>query len=170
MHGWRHESWAGLPADRERSLVERGMSAFSELDVGVTGFRPPGGGLNPGSPELLREAGLRWCSPAGGRFEERDGLAYVPFRWELVDAYHLMGEFAELRASRGDPRAPLNPAEAEQRLLERLDSDGMQTLILHPFLMLEPGWWGSVRRLLARIADGGMTVAPGGAVAAAIAN
>ena len=170
MHGWRHESWAGLAADRERSLIQRGVSAFSELDLRVTGFRPPGGGLNPASPELLREAGLRWCSPEGGRFEERDGLAYVPFQWELVDAYHLMDEFGELRASRGDPRPPLNPAEAEQRLLERLDGDGMQTLILHPFLMLEPAWWGSVGRLLAHVADSGMSVASGGAVAAAIAG
>jgi peptidoglycan/xylan/chitin deacetylase (PgdA/CDA1 family) len=170
MHGWRHEAWAGLSADRERSLTERGVSAFSGLDVPVTGFRPPGGGLNPASPGLLREAGLRWCSPEGGRFEERDGLAYVPFQWELVDAYYLMDEFAELRASRGDPRAPLSPGEAEQRVLERLDGDGMQTLILHPFLMLEPDWWASVRRVLARVADGGMSVAPGGAVAAAIAS
>lgn len=170
MHGWRHESWAGLAADRERSLIQRGVSAFSELDVRVTGFRPPGGGLNPASPELLREAGLRWCSPAGGRFEERDGLAYVPFQWELVDAYHLMDEFGELRASRGDPRPPLNPAEAEHRLLERLDGGSMQTLILHPFLMLEPAWWESVRRLLAWLADSGMSAAPGGAVAAAIAG
>ena len=170
MHGWRHEAWAGLPAGRERSLIERGMSAFSGLDVEVTGFRPPGGGLNPGSPGLLREAGLRWCSPEGGRFEERGGLTYVPFQWGLVDAYHLMDEFAELRASRGDPRAPLRPGEAEQRLLGRLDGDGIQTLILHPFLMLQPDWWASVRRLLARIAASGMSAAPGGAVAAAIAG
>ncbi len=169
MHGWRHESWAGLPADRERSLIERGVSAFSGLDVRVTGFRPPGGGLNLASPELLREAGLRWCSPEGRWFEERDGLAYVPFQWELVDAYHLMDEFAELRASRGDPRAPLNPGDAERRLLERLGRDGMQTLILHPFLMLEPGWWRSVRLLLARVADGALAATTSGVLAASLA-
>lgn len=170
MHGWRHESWAGLAADRERSLIERSTTAFSGLDVKVEGFRPPGGGVNPATPEILRAAGLRWCSPQGGQFKVGEGIAYVPFEWELVDAYHLMEEFADLRASRGDPRAPLSTAEAERRLLDGVQGGGMRTLIMHPFLMLEPDWWSSVRRVLARIAESGMPVAPGGAVAAAVAG
>ena len=80
----------------------------------------------------------------------------------------LMDEFAELRASRGDPRAPLDPGEAEQRLLERLDGDGMQTLILHPFLMLQDAWWESVRRVLCAWPTP-VCRGAGGAVAVAIA-
>ena len=168
MHGWRHESWAGLPADRERSLVDRGIAAFAAIGVSVDGFRPPGGVLNPASPGILRAAGVRWCSPEGGRFEVRDGLAHVPFQWELVDAYLLMEEFAELRASHGDPRAPLDAQEAEQRLLEGVGGDGMRTLIMHPFLMVQDDWWESVRRVLMRVADAGIS-APGAVVAAGLA-
>jgi peptidoglycan/xylan/chitin deacetylase (PgdA/CDA1 family) len=170
LHGWRHESWSGLSADRERSLIDRATTSLAVLGFPVEGFRPPGGGLNPATPQILRGAGLRWCSPEGGRFEARDGIAYVPFEWELVDAYHLMDEFADLRASRGDPRAPLSAGDAERRLIDGLEGDGMRTLIMHPFLMLQPDWWASVRRVLARVADGGTPAAPGGAVAAAVAG
>ena len=170
VHGWRHESWAGLPADREHRLIERATAAFSALGISVEGFRPPGGGMNPATPGILRAAGLRWCSPEGAAFTARDGIAYVPFDWELVDAYHLMGAFADLRAARGDPRRPLTVAEAERRLLAGLTGDGNRTLIMHPFLMLEPDWWVSVKRLLEIVAGGEMAVAPGGAVAVAVAG
>ena len=168
MHGWRHERWAGLATDRERSLIERSVAGFSKVGVMAEGFRPPGGGLNSASPEILRAAGIRWCSPEGERFQARDGLAYVPFRWPLVDAYLLMDEFAELRASHGDPRAPLDPNEAERRLLAGLEGGSPRTLIMHPFLMLAPDWWASVQRVLAHVAASGMSVAPGGAVAAVV--
>jgi peptidoglycan/xylan/chitin deacetylase (PgdA/CDA1 family) len=180
LHGWRHESWAGLPVQREREILRRAMDAFASLGVVVRGFRPPGGGVNPWSPGLLRELGIDWCSPEGGEFGVRDGLAYVPFEWELVDAYHLMQGFGELRGSRGDPLETLPVGELEARMLgavEGLAGDGgragaaggRRTLILHPFLMLDPGWWEAVRTVLARVAalsrGGDLWVAPGGAVA-----
>ncbi len=160
----------GCPPTAKRALIQRGMSAFSALDVRVTGFRPPGGGLNPASSEILRAAGVTWCSPEGSRFEVRDGLAYVPFEWKRVDAYLLMDEFAELRVAHGEPREPLAATQAEQRLLEGLDGDEARTLIMHPFLMLEPDWWAAARRLLSRIAGDRIVAVPGGAVAAAVAR
>ena len=156
-HGWRHELWGRLSAQQERDALTRGRQAFRGLGLDVRGFRPPGGELTDRSPELLREAGMRWCSPAGGASEVRDGLAYVPFDWPLVDAYHLMERFAELRERHGDPAAVLEPellADRVEGVLEALATRGGQrTLILHPFLMLDEAWFAGVERLLELIGE-----------------
>ncbi|HEY1510726.1 MAG TPA: polysaccharide deacetylase family protein [Solirubrobacteraceae bacterium] len=173
MHGWLHERWVALSDVVEREVIDRAMAAFASLDLAPRGFRPPGGMLNQGSSALLRAAGIEWCSPEGDEFGVRDGLAYVPFDWELVDAYHLMGAFSQLRASRGDGAAPLDAGAALSRLRAGVEAAARDarptTVIMHPFLMLDPAWWGGVRSLLARIArlarDGGLSVGPGGALA-----
>jgi len=156
-HGWRHESWGQLSAQHEREALTHGLQAFRTLGLDVSGFRPPGGELTDRSPELLREAGLRWCSPAGGTSEVREGLAYVPFDWQLVDAYHLMERFAELRRRHGGPEAVFTPELLGDRLageLEALPARGAQrTLILHPFLMLDEAWFAGVERLLGLIGE-----------------
>jgi hypothetical protein len=170
MHGWRHEAWAQLPAGREQETLTRASHAFANLGIDVGGFRPPGGGLTPRSASLLREAGLRWCSPAGGGPGLRDGLIYVPFDWRFVDAYHLMSRFSALRVSRGDAAQSLAPGALAQRLTGELEApagDGaQQTLILHPFLMVDESWSAGVLQVLGRIrrlADAGRVwVVPGG--------
>ena len=107
VHGWSHEPWAELEPAAERELLERSTRAFAELGVRARGFRPPGGELTANTPALLRELGYVWCSPAAGSRSSgqpsvQDGLAVVPFPWDLVDAYHLMDRFSELRVHRGD--------------------------------------------------------------------
>ena len=169
-HGWSHEQWTDLASDAEREALVRGMAAFSGLDIRPRGFRPPGGELTSRSPGLLRELGFEWCSPADGDARVEDGLAYVPFDWELVDAYHLMGSFAALRAARGDAPEPVAPAALTARLEARVTSgSGLQTLILHPFLMLDQAWAAGVSDLLGTISacarDGRTWVGPGGAFA-----
>jgi peptidoglycan/xylan/chitin deacetylase (PgdA/CDA1 family) len=166
VHGWRHETWAQLAPDRERALLERGRSAFAALGLVTRAFRPPGGELTPRSQGLLRELGFTWCSPAGDASMVRDGLAIVPFAWELVDAYHLMQRFGALRRRCGDGAAAVPPAELADRLAATLAvGPPVQTMILHPFLMLDPTWFAGVRRLLALIAglaaEGGTWVVPG---------
>jgi peptidoglycan/xylan/chitin deacetylase (PgdA/CDA1 family) len=150
-HGWRHEPWAQLSPRDEGTLLTRGSRAFAELGLDVRAFRPPGGKLTERTPALLRELGYRWCSPAGGAPIVREGLTFVPFSWDLVDAYHLMDSFSELRG--GAP--PLSPAALTRRLRETLgaEDEGAQALILHPFLMLDPGWWDGAQRVLALIAS-----------------
>ena len=172
VHGWRHEPWAQLPADRERELLQRSTEAFRELGLDACGFRPPGGELTERSEALLGERGLTWCSPLGGTPTIRGDLALVPFDWELVDAYHLMERFGELRTRRGDPAATMPADELADRFAAALadgaggDRDGVQTLILHPFLMLDEAWWTAVTRLLMLIEAlshaGHMWVVPGG--------
>lgn len=175
VHGWRHEPWGGLDAGQERVLLHRATDAFAGQGLRPAGFRPPGGELTAHTPELLGELGYRWCSPEGRTPECRQGLAFVPFAWELVDAYYLMDSFRELRARHGDPAPALDPAAAAERMLADLTRGrGVQTLILHPFLMLDEAWWQAVCRVLALIArlrdDGAAWAVPGGTFAAWLAG
>jgi peptidoglycan/xylan/chitin deacetylase (PgdA/CDA1 family) len=168
-HGWSHETWRDLSPRDERDALTRGLEAFATLGIRPRGFRPPGGELTEHTPALLRELGFEWCSPAGATAELRDGLAYVPFDWEMVDAYHLMDSFGDLRVSRGDPRARRAPAGLADWLAHRIAAGGPQTLILHPFLMLDDAWAAGVAEVLSAVAeltrDGLTSVVPGGVFA-----
>jgi peptidoglycan/xylan/chitin deacetylase (PgdA/CDA1 family) len=168
MHGWRHERWRSLSESEECAALARGVAAFAALGVEVQAFRPPGGELTPCSVGHLREHGFRWCSPVGMEPWRRDGLDILPFTWELVDAYHLMASFAELRVAHGDAPEPA-AAEAIRARLELALADRrrhFRTLILHPFLMLEDSWWAGARAVLALAArmagEGECWVGPGG--------
>jgi peptidoglycan/xylan/chitin deacetylase (PgdA/CDA1 family) len=171
-HGWAHETWGDLSLQNERDALARGLEAFAKLGLRPRGFRPPGGALTEHTPALLREHGFEWCSPEGREFELRDGLVYLPFDWELVDAYHLMDSFGALRASRGDPERRRASAELADWLAHRLAAGGRQTLILHPFLMLEDAWAAGVAEVLSVVAelarDGLTSVVPGGLFAASL--
>jgi peptidoglycan/xylan/chitin deacetylase (PgdA/CDA1 family) len=121
LHAWRHEQWGQLEPQRERELLERGTEAMRGLGLEVVGFRPPGGKLTDQSIELLRELDYLYVSPEGERAGVVDGLAVLPFRWELVDAYLY-----------GNGKSP-------DELVKALDEhgDGHLTMILHPFLASE---------------------------------
>jgi peptidoglycan/xylan/chitin deacetylase (PgdA/CDA1 family) len=166
VHGWEHEAWGGLDPTTERELLERATGAFAALGLTAQGFRPPGGELTSHTLALLREFGFAWCSPAqDGPPQVSDGLVIVPFDWELVDAYHLMERFADLREHRGDSSEPLNAEAAGERMAAALRAGGPeQTVIMHPFLMLDAAWRGEVTRLLESMAQRGGVV-PGGAFA-----
>jgi peptidoglycan/xylan/chitin deacetylase (PgdA/CDA1 family) len=154
VHGWRHEAWGELAPERERELLVRAGGAFRELGLAPRGFRPPGGAATAETAGLLRELGYAWWSPVVDAVADVPGLRDVPFDWELVDAYHLMESFAQLRAARGDRRTPRTPDELGDRLAARLSSGSEgDVLVLHPFLMLDDAWWAQVRRLLALLAE-----------------
>ena len=74
-----------------------------------------------------------------------------------------------MRASRGDPEAPRAPSELADWLVHRIAAGGRQTLILHPFLMLDPAWSTGVDEVLSAAAelarDGLTAVVPGGVFA-----
>jgi peptidoglycan/xylan/chitin deacetylase (PgdA/CDA1 family) len=170
VHGYRHEPWARLSAARERELLLRAGQAFGSLALEPRAFRPPGGEATARTARLLRKLGYRWWSPLGADVRPGRGLALIPFDWELVDAYHLMARFSELRQQRHDSREPLSAPAAGTRLLSDLErGKGVQTAVLHPVLMVDSGWWEWTRRVLALIAelgsDGHAWTGPGGELA-----
>jgi peptidoglycan/xylan/chitin deacetylase (PgdA/CDA1 family) len=161
VHGWRHEPWGELDAATAGALLIQCRRAFDRLGLTPTAFRPPGGGMPQAAETLVDD--FRWISPEEG--VQVRGVARIPFSWELVDAYHLMQRFTAMRG--GDPPAP--PGQVTELFLDALRRSGRQTLVLHPFLMLDPAWWDGVRAILEQLAarrDGGQVwTGPGGALA-----
>lgn len=150
-HAWRHEQWGELSAAEQAENLARGIAAIHGLGkedggIEVRGLRPPGGQLGPGGVGVPREAGLRYCSPAGAGAGVEDGVALLPFQWRHVDATCVLPPLAPVReAMTGSPN-PLDPGaflsylEAE---IERVAEEGsFMTIVLHLF-MLE--WLGNDR-------------------------
>jgi peptidoglycan/xylan/chitin deacetylase (PgdA/CDA1 family) len=148
-HAYRHEEWATLEADSEAALLARATEAMRAIDIRPRGFRPPGGGLTERTLTLLREHDYTYVSPAGQREGLLEGLAVLPFRWPLVDAYSYMPQFAGLRERYGERPDPLTPEQMRDDLMiAALDEharrgEGHLTLLFHPFSVAftgEPGW------------------------------
>jgi peptidoglycan/xylan/chitin deacetylase (PgdA/CDA1 family) len=153
-HGWRHESWAELEPDRERELLGRAGEALG----GPAGFRPPGGRLGARTPGLLSQLGFGYCSPAGERAGRLDGVAVLPFRWQLIDAYFYLPHFGELRRRHGDPEEPMAPAALRDAVLsaldEHVDAAGHLVLLFHPFLLsVGPEAVSALAEVLSRLGE-----------------
>jgi peptidoglycan/xylan/chitin deacetylase (PgdA/CDA1 family) len=175
LHGWRHEAWHELGAEREDELLARGRRAFAALGVDVRGFRPPGGELTERGVAALAAAGFAWVSPVGERPEPSASPARVPFAWTHVDALYRLPSFAARREALGGARSPLTPAATADRLLAALrgalSEAGSATLVLHPFLMESEAGSDAARRVLRGVrtlAGDGVTVGTVAAVADAL--
>jgi peptidoglycan/xylan/chitin deacetylase (PgdA/CDA1 family) len=174
LHAWRHERWEELSPPEEDELLTRGQAAFAALGLAVEGFRPPGGALGPHTLPALAAHGLHWCSSLGTRAGRADGIACLPFRWALVDAYHRLESFAGVRRRLGDAPEPATAQAAADALLGGLDApaDGPLVLILHPFLLVADDDRAQAERVLRRLADqvvaGERWVAPGRDLAALV--
>lgn len=155
-HAWRHEQWADLAAAEQCENLARGVAAFRALDLDLVGLRPPGGGLGSGGAEALREAGLRYCSPAGQGVGEQAGVVLLPFQWRHVDAACVLPPLAPVREQMTGSPEPLDPAAFVaflDRELTTLAADGdHMTIVLHPFML---DWLGEARlaALLDRASD-----------------
>ena len=147
VHAWRHEEWAALEAPTEAALLDRATEAMRSIGIEPRGFRPPGGGLTARTLSLLTERGYSYVSPTGEREGLLDGFAVLPFRWQLVDAYAFLPQFAGLRGRyRGDPE-PYGPERMGEEMIAALHAharrDGHLALLFHPFAVAftgEPGW------------------------------
>lgn len=168
LHGWRHESWADLDREREGALLERGVTALAELGLRAVGFRPPGGELAASSLEALSAAGFRYCSPAGQDVGVNDGVALLPFRWALIDAFHYLPHFAARRqAVLGAPEL-LSPSALrttlDRALHNAVESGTLLVMLFHPFLADNDARVGTLRAVLGalrRLVDeGGVWCAP----------
>jgi peptidoglycan/xylan/chitin deacetylase (PgdA/CDA1 family) len=147
VHAWRHEEWAALDAESEVALLARATDAMRDIGIEPRGFRPPGGGLTERTTALLAEHGYDYVSPAGEREGLLDGLAVLPFRWPLVDAYAYLPSFAGLREHYGDGADPLSTEWMRAEMIGALEShseqEGHLALLFHPFSVAftgDPGW------------------------------
>jgi peptidoglycan/xylan/chitin deacetylase (PgdA/CDA1 family) len=153
VHAWRHEEWAALDPESEFALLRRATEAMRSIGIEPRGFRPPGGGLTERTLALLGEHGYSYVSPAGAREGVLDGLAVLPFRWPLVDAYAYLPSFAGLRQRYGDGADPLSTEWMRAKMIAALQSHaitqsdveqaGHLTLLFHPFSVAftgEAGW------------------------------
>lgn len=142
-HAWRHEQWGDLSAAEQAENLARGLAAFRSLGLMPAGLRPPGGGLGAGGVAVLREAGLRYCSPAGEGASADGGIAVLPFQWRHVDASCVLPPLAPVRELMTGSHAPLDPGaflsylEAETERLAR--EGGFATIVLHLFML---DWFG----------------------------
>lgn len=156
FHAWRHETWAELSAGEAAANLRRGVDAFESLGLDVRGMRPPGGGLGPAGTAVLREGGLRYCSPAGGGAGVEDGLALLPFEWRHVDASCVLPPLGAVREQIAGSSEPVGPDAFLAHLDEEVDrlaeEGGYLAFVLHLFML---DWLGEARleRLLARVAD-----------------
>ncbi len=166
MHGWLHERWHELdPArgDRHPRPLPGGLLALRDRSARLPA-RPEAG--SPGASRRCARPASTGARPRARRVEVRDGMAVLPFRWELVDATYLHRPFGSLRRKLGLPEAPLSPEDFERRLwaqLEALPEDEPAVVILHPFLTVDDAAWAAERRILERLAE--LRVVAGGALA-----
>jgi peptidoglycan/xylan/chitin deacetylase (PgdA/CDA1 family) len=138
-HAWRHEQWDGLSAADQAENLARGIAAFERLGIEIAGLRPPGGLLGPGGLGVLREAGLRYCSPAGAGAGVEDGVALLPFQWRHLDASCVLPPLTAAReqmTGSADPVAPATFVASLQAEIGRLaENGGYMATVLHPFML-----------------------------------
>ena len=150
-HGWRHERWETLDGQTERYLLWRCVRAMRECGLGgPAGFRPPGGQLNRDTARLLGELGFTYCSPAADAVGAAGELPALPFRWELLDAYHYLPHFSGIRGT----EEPLPPARLRETVFDALDrSEGFLALLFHPFLADTEERVAVIRDVLGRVRE-----------------
>lgn len=154
LHAWRHEQWGELSTPEQADNLARCLAGFEHIGLEAAGLRPPGGQLGPGGLGILREAGLRYCSPAGTGAGAEDGVALLPFQWRHLDASCVLPPLAHVRERMTGSAEPVEPGAfvaSLEREIERLEAGGYMTIVLHPFML---GWLGgeNLEALLDRIA------------------
>ena len=123
-------------------------AAFGELGLEIAGLRPAGRPARRGRrSSVLREAGLRYCSPAGAGAGVEDGVALLPFelaprrrQLRAAAARRRCASRSAARPTRSSP-APSSPT-SEPRSAGCADDGGFIAIVLHPFML---GWLGEER-------------------------
>src|SRR4051794_16098835 len=135
FHAGCHEDWAGLTPPQEAENLDRGLTTLRGRGLSVSGFRPPGGLIGPDTAALLAARGLRHCSPAGSVPGIDDGIAVLPFAWPAVDVFHVLPQFAALRAHVTGSEEAGGPDAVRAALLEAVEravaDGGHAVLVLH---------------------------------------
>lgn len=154
LHAWRHEQWGQLSPAAQAENLARCLSAFERLGLDPAGLRPPGGQLGPGGLGVLRDAGLRYCSPAGAGAGVEDSVALLPFQWRHLDASCVLPALASAREQIAGSPDPVDPGAFVASLAQAIETAGdgdYLAIVLHPFML---DWLGveNLATLLDRIA------------------
>ena len=99
---------------------------------------------------MLKDLGFTYCSPAGRGVGLSAGLAVLPFRWPLIDAFHYLPHFAPLRERHLGTGEPQPPA----RLREALAAAPGGIAVFHPFLLAEDERFAVLREVLGGVRAG----------------
>jgi len=156
FHAWCHEDWGGLRAAQEAENLDRGLAALRGIGLEVVGFRPPGGLIGPATAELLAARGVRHCSPAGSAPGLDRSVAVLPFAWPAVDVFHVLPQFAALRAHLSGSEEAGGPDAVRAALLaavgQAVADGGHAVLVLHTWMA--EGVRDALHDALARCAAG----------------
>jgi len=93
-HGYRHESFYAIDAEKQRWVMEKSRDIFWKfLGIRAQGFRTPSGDWHQDTPAMLIEAGVTYSSSMRG--DDRPylirvpgyekPLVEIPGRWEMDD-------------------------------------------------------------------------------------
>ena len=130
MHGWVHEAWQQLDAERETELATRATAAL-ECAAGVRprGFRAPGGARTAHTESILTALGYSYDASLGDGMHPTilpSGVAQIPFVWPAVDGFYYL---------RPTPTDPGIVRDAWLRALTRVaESGGLFLTICHAFI------------------------------------
>ncbi len=144
-----------MSAAGQAENLARGVAAFERIGLEASGLRPPGGRLGPGGTAVLRDAGLRYCSPAGSGAGADGDIALLPFQWRHVDASCVLPPLAGAREQMTGSPDPVEPAafvaSLERSIDELASAGGYLAILLHPFML---AWLGDeyLAALLDRVA------------------
>lgn len=134
-HAWLHEQWGDLGMDEQAENLARGLGALADLGIELRGLRPPGGQLGTGGVDVLRDAGLRYASPAGEGAGIEHGLALLPFQWRHVDATSMLPGLDPVREQMAGSPDPLAPDAFANYLVGEIDAadqaEGFVSIVLH---------------------------------------
>lgn len=165
LHGWVHENWASLTAERAETLLWDGVAALRSAGATVRGFRAPNVYRGEHTARLLGEMGFAYDSSIVAGVHDTDdprpafeitrlpnGVVSLPWRMEMIDGWHYMAHPA---AHPEGPRTPDQALEAWLPHVERTaQSGGLLTFIFHPRTsFVDEARVDAVRRLLTTIRE-----------------
>jgi peptidoglycan/xylan/chitin deacetylase (PgdA/CDA1 family) len=157
-HGWNMDCvhHGGLDEARERQWIADTLAALSpHAPGGIRGWLSPARSQSQRTPELLREAGLQWCSDWVNdelpyRFETAHGpLATLPLPMELEDRF-VIGENLHAESEWADQC--IDAADFLLVEARTLGAGRMLALNLHPWVIGQPHRIKHLERVLAHLA------------------
>ncbi len=139
FHGWRHEVWQEQSCEQRQDIISRSLDSLRGQASGPVGFRPPGGGVTPDTPQQLSQNGFSYYSPVGEGARLEGDIVNIPFRWSEVDALYFepfMGAAREKTFGSPEPR-PLDEWRLALNKVKdlALETGGCYTVIFHAYLL-----------------------------------